>query len=88
MNLIKSQPAAVLQFAEACPFAANKLNLNLVKSISNFAPGSAKGGAGDGAKNVDQNNNNNNHVNNNNSVGDAVKREKPTMKSKVSFILL
>jgi len=81
MNLIKSQPAAVLQFAEACPFAANKLNLNLVKSISNFAPGSAKGGAGDGAKNVDQNNNNNNnHVNN--SVGDAVKREKPTMKSK------
>ena len=44
MNLIKSQPAAVLKFAEACPFATANLNLNILKSFSNVSSTTTIGG--------------------------------------------
>lgn len=36
MNLIKSQPAAVLKFAEVCPFASANFNLGALKAFSSF----------------------------------------------------
>ena len=36
MNLIKSQPAAVLKFAEVCPFASANFNLSALKAFSSF----------------------------------------------------
>ena len=83
MNLIKSQPAAVLKFAEACPFATANLNINLFKNISSTTTGGpevgvgaetdassgARVGAGDAArKAVSINADVNNNISNNNNL--------------------
>lgn len=77
MNLIKSQPAAVLKFADACPFASANLNLGALKAFSNMSSG--------GGKIVDQNNNNDKSNITAASTADAdaaLRREKSSLKPK------
>ena len=80
MNLIKSQPAAVLKFADACPFASANLNLGALKAFSNMSSG--------GGKIVDQNNNNDKSNITAASTADAdaaLRREKSSLKPKVQL---
>ena len=80
MNLIKSQPAAVLKFAEICPFASANLNLNLLKSFSSLGGNDTKNL--DGKPNADPNDLSNANKPNNNLV-DQSRRESSSLAPKV-----
>ena len=79
MNLIKSQPAAVLKFADACPFASANLNLNALKAFSNMSSGSGKI--------VDLNNNDKSNLTSTADADDAPRRERSPLKPKVQVVI-